>query len=831
MEKPASARPATMVSESGARPAAPGARPPGLSTTGELPALIGGAESPSNRIAALVTSLRAVAVALGMYPAGSMSVQNALTKVLIDYEKVAADRPGKPFVLAVVESTLVVDGAQLEDKDQKKDPVVQFVRTLRERNVASVTLPSRPDRDELIRFMTCLSKRPRELEQMGVTLSQLVQREGVKGIKLDEMLFVATTKAEEEKRKTWQQFMENYKGAPLGDGGRLSDAAAKEIFGDPEATRDAFRQFAESINARTGDGVMDPGMASAELEAAAQELYDVAERTAQLMEEYKDDPEKRQLLLDSLLELFENVEDQVLVRFLMMEEERMGLFKMQGLDRVMFQKLDAQRIAAITDALCGEVERFQKDASALPEDERKRRADSLKQLIKNVVQFSQDKDVFLDVVERLGRLGLVKESVVDAARKKFQKPGEKTFAELLGGDGKLNMKALDLVIKQLDKSTPAELVEAVGHLSKVLKEVAATDEIETLMTSVMERVHAEQEMLSVYREAADFLRQGATAAVEAGRMDLAVNTLEFLDRDRNDPNQPPEVQAAAEAAISAFDPRDVARMVDTVLREGTPELQGQILAIMRRMDQRALPSLLLVLRTTQDRAVRRQILDMIAEMGSGILPQIEKELYNAKEWYYVRNLIMVVARVGNPESAALLTPFLQHEDTRVRREVLRACCALDPAAGEQLCMHALEEKTADLKRFAVTLIGAHGSAVGAEKLIDLIPKVGRFDVEPDAGFQREVVRALEQLRPAALTDRIVALARAEPWYSFKRTKPPSVRAALVRVIGAIPSRDAVKALKELAADTDVETAQAAQSALAPIEAAAAKHERAPSGAR
>lgn len=77
-----------------------------------------------------------------------------------------------------------------------------------------------------------------------------------------------------------------------------------------------------------------------------------------------------------------------------------------------------------------------------------------------------------------------------------------------------------------------------------------------------------------------------------------------------------------------------------------------------------------------DREKRLKLLEMILEERGGILPVIVEKLRDKQPWYVVRNSMILLQNLQDPDLYLFARPFLAHPDSRVQREVLNCIVAL-----------------------------------------------------------------------------------------------------------------------------------------------------------
>lgn len=100
-----------------------------------------------------------------------------------------------------------------------------------------------------------------------------------------------------------------------------------------------------------------------------------------------------------------------------------------------------------------------------------------------------------------------------------------------------------------------------------------------------------------------------------------------------------------------------------------PELLERIAA---RMGMDVADLLLEALETSETRAMRRKLLDLIARLGSDVGPLVVRRLEDDEApWYVKRNLLTLLGMLPAPPAGFAPSRLMTHGDARVRREALK----------------------------------------------------------------------------------------------------------------------------------------------------------------
>ena len=114
------------------------------------------------------------------------------------------------------------------------------------------------------------------------------------------------------------------------------------------------------------------------------------------------------------------------------------------------------------------------------------------------------------------------------------------------------------------------------------------------------------------------------------------------------------------------------------------------------------------------RSVRQEICDLLEELKEPTRPFLAAELDKRNlPWYFQRNLLNLVGRVGGEQARGLVERFLGDRHPRVRLEAILAACTLDPVGAEGILLWALDDPDPDIRRVSLRQLVQRKSAAPA----------------------------------------------------------------------------------------------------------------------
>ncbi len=214
-----------------------------------------------------------------------------------------------------------------------------------------------------------------------------------------------------------------------------------------------------------------------------------------------------------------------------------------------------------------------------------------------------------------------------------------------------------------------------------------------------------------------------------------------------------------------------------------PEMQEETLALvpelLHQLGPTAVRHLLGVLAETDNRRLRHLLLDLLARLGPAVVRDATALLADGR-WYVVRNMLLLLRRVGDPGSVPAVRKCADHPDLRVRLEAIRNLFAFDPEVPRELLRRALTHADPRQAEAAMELAGEHGIVEAVEPIVAYLQARDLFG-------RRSSVR-IKAIRALAAIGDPAALGGLDRFRARFQLFPPALeeRRELYRTLGAYP---------------------------------------------
>jgi HEAT repeat protein len=148
------------------------------------------------------------------------------------------------------------------------------------------------------------------------------------------------------------------------------------------------------------------------------------------------------------------------------------------------------------------------------------------------------------------------------------------------------------------------------------------------------------------------------------------------------------------------------------------------------------------------------LLRLIPVTGTVIVPVLIECLKNDQPWFVTRNIISIIAGLGDPALSSLIQPSLGHPDIRVQQEALDCIVRLGGSRLKTSLLEALPIVDDELKIPLVSQLAEIGGEGVAEALRHLLPQEDRF---AERVREELIVRIISALRKFPAQESVKAL--------------------------------------------------------------------------
>jgi HEAT repeat protein len=243
----------------------------------------------------------------------------------------------------------------------------------------------------------------------------------------------------------------------------------------------------------------------------------------------------------------------------------------------------------------------------------------------------------------------------------------------------------------------------------------------------------------------------------------------------------------AQAVGEMADAESVAAMLDSLYRRG-PGAAALARRLIDALGAAVGRTFLVALAEETDKSKRHRLLEVLVSLGPSIVPEATRLLADPR-WYVVRNMVLILHRVGDRDSIQAVRQCAEHPDLRVRLEAIKGLLKMDLETARGLLAEAINDPDPKLAETAIGLAGSYAIAEAVEPLLGIVE--GWDFLGRRRSLRLRALRALGELAdPTALPrlDRffrnwlfpVVSLEERRAAYRALQTFPLEARAEIVR---------------------------------------------------
>ncbi len=353
----------------------------------------------------------------------------------------------------------------------------------------------------------------------------------------------------------------------------------------------------------------------------------------------------------------------------------------------------------------------------------------------------------------------------------------------------------------------AKLRELTGGAMRVTREEAMV--LREAVRSTNEQLDQEQDAFTLFLLASTGqleldnarvlarLREALNGALHQGHFDLLSRVIEFALGTARDDVLPDTFCKLSAELTPLYSDRQFGEFVHR-LAQHRQEDSGLAPHTLDAIAQGAAPVLLDSLEREQARRRRFTLLSLLADLGSAITPQLVARLGNSP-WFVARNAVYLLGRIGGEQNLACLVRALQHEDARVRAEVIEA---LEHLAVDGIEIHlssALSDSDPRVRGNAAAALARRGDRSHLNEFVgELRSHMWRLRGKPE-----HALRLINAIGLLADAQAVPVLRRFRRWCSLPGTRRRAeLRAACDRAMAEIAVRHAETAAMPVSAGED-----------------------------
>lgn len=347
-----------------------------------------------------------------------------------------------------------------------------------------------------------------------------------------------------------------------------------------------------------------------------------------------------------------------------------------------------------------------------------------------------------------------------------------------------------------------------ARMGEMLSTDAAFGYIDYIINLLFEILGLETENAG-YHEALELIAKVRDDFVKAGnfRSALAIFT-RIIEMEQAFRNLKDLKHDKIQGFIEDFgQPHRIKLIIDTLNREKNDE-HSDLLAYLNMLPAQAIEPLLAGLGELNHYPARRIVCKALINLGSTRIEILGKGTDDPR-WYVVRNVVMILGKIGSPRAIGYFRKTIRHPDLRVRKETLVSAARIASDDANDFLIMALADEDEKLQTMALKEL-ARNKVAKAYSAIEKMVLDKKFKDRP-ADQIKEFLEALAQIGRQKSYEHLKKMAAQISLMPSEKQK--RLRNYAVHALGFIQSQDSLALLEKIARSKNHALADTARRAL------------------
>jgi len=320
---------------------------------------------------------------------------------------------------------------------------------------------------------------------------------------------------------------------------------------------------------------------------------------------------------------------------------------------------------------------------------------------------------------------------------------------------------------------------------------------------LLERLERERELSEIYTTLAGCLSSLAQTFILSQDYDSALEIIDTFWRHNSSEGtrKPEQRRTALEAVATVASPPVLDNLAD-ILREGDIQTITEVAEILIKFEDKSIQPLIRVLKDSDDLLVRRVTFEALENIGKDAILNLINDLEKYNPWHMYRNIVSILAEIGNRSIIQSLARFIRHQNPEVRRETVKAISKIRTAETIALLVEALNDRDETVQKEACIGLGYMRDVSTAPVLMDIIrpPRSFRKERHRTNAVKTAALWALGEIGDYSAISYCRDILRKRSWIPFLGKGKDEMRAAAALALSSIGNEECREVLQQHTAD-------------------------------
>lgn len=317
--------------------------------------------------------------------------------------------------------------------------------------------------------------------------------------------------------------------------------------------------------------------------------------------------------------------------------------------------------------------------------------------------------------------------------------------------------------------------------------------VSELMDILFAIIYIEEDIES-FSQIVDILDDVLEVLVVNGEFQQATKILR-LYRELSDPKRglsPMHIQKISAGIDKAASEGRLLNLEEHLENKGLQTAE-HLYAFLALLNRNAVIPLTNLLGSFKHMEIRRVLCEALAELAKNDIDLLGSRLADSR-WFIVRNIALILGRIGGPSVIGHLEKVVAHPEVKVRREVFRALSGIAHERALAQLMRFIHDSDQSLRVDATRLVAAGHYAPAEHVLLDVIGQA-EFE-ERDLMEKKEVFEALGRIGGDRVMPVFRKYIRRRAWFWQKKSRRDEMGICAALVLKGFNTPEAFSVLEE-----------------------------------
>ena len=730
-------------------------------------------------------AMNTAAINLRLYPPTNAMIIKTIDRLHETFLTLFAEEDS--VIFAEAERNLLISGEPLGQKYLGRPQVAIFLTLMINCGIKSLTFMKGLEKNELILFLETMSKKPDEVKSKG-GLAQIISEGRMPHILLNQKIYIAKDQDHQIMASLEIKDEDIVKYITSEDPHATIDTQkVKEMAKDPEWVTRIFQSGMQNIFEK------DSNASSIKLSEGMLHMLHILDKISEHADKEKISQQiagaignmDAELIAMTLTQNIESLLENRLFGDIINSMDFEKFEAMAGSIRQVLNKIslenkgaDDQRITYIQQAyqhvmntdkginLQSQIQERQ----AHEEEDKKRRISHLKETGSNILN-NLDKNVPQENVS-ITSPGIVQGLFSESENETAETIIDRLSNKLTSNNIAIRDDVSDALAKILENLSPEKRADILTKLSDKLIEWIKFETKSTLAYA------------SICKHLGDFA-QGRIHNQRFADAYPIIETFRLIISDQIQKSE--EIRLTASDTLREIASDDILNILTEEFRTNKGNMRNEAGRILVMLAEFSINRLLHLLKESEESSERILLLNLIPEIGPAAAPAVIGMIKQDTPWYYVRNLVRLLGKIGSEEHAKFLAQLLAYDDYRVQREALKSIGNIGGSQRGEILLDAMTECADRIKSNIVTTLGSLKYRDAVKPLIVLFRSKLMASEEVKVDLQEKICLALGHIGDREALPFLTDISKQGGFLSLK-TYHPTVKAAAGKAVGWIMSK-------------------------------------------